>query len=785
MEDLRRDFERLEHAFYDALELPEGETREAFIAHACATDPRHGEELRALLENHRALRAAAGPEPLPRFGAWQAVRKLGNGGMGDVYLTERADGAFEMSAAVKVAPLALASPHIEERFLAERRLLARLTHPSITRLLDGGVAASGLPYFVMEFIDGETIDRYAAHYSLGIRERVELLRQMLEALAYVHSQQVLHGDLKPSNVLVDTSGRVKLCDFGIAQLIAPDAASSAILALTPDYASPEQSRGEAVTLRSDIYSAGVLMRKLLAGHKAGRLLESIIRKATAEDPLLRFASATGMHAALGRYLQRPRTLRRIAGIAAALALVAVAWTAMHWRQPRAGVPSLAVLPFVNASQDPAGQPLADRLTGDVTDLLTRTKSLRVIGRPPGSRFDQSRDAREAGRRTGAAFVLDSSLDRAGELLRVSVRLIRASDGSLVWHGAWDGSLRGLSLMEGKVTASVAAHLASGARSPGAYVPNPAAEQLLRQGEAAVKLATPEAERNAEVLFRRATEIDPGYAVAYSRLAAAIWDRSGHGVRGRSEEERKELLRLARKAVELDPDAAMPHLLLAVQAMQYDWDWDEAEKEMKLAVSAGDADAGTLSNYALLLTYRGRAAEAEPWVDRALHIDPRGFAVLNNAINFYVFRGETAKQIEAAKSLFHAYPNDLSAQIQNAIADVLDRHPELAWPVFRSIRERSVNAAIVEAWTRAMAGEREEALRLIRPYEEEYPNIDVAFQGLALTYGWLNNEPEALKWLRRSADAREWQVLNVGVNPAFRNMEDTPGFHELKKRLRLE
>jgi len=167
------------------------------------------------------------------------------------------------------------------------------------------------------------------------------------------------------------------------------------------------------------------------------------------------------------------------------------------------------------------------------------------------------------------------------------------------------------------------------------------------------------------------------------------------------------------------------------------------------------------------------------------VDVSPFAPLYNAFSFYWFRVETAKQIQAARSLLQAYPNELSAQLESAVADVLDKRPELAWPVFRSIHGRNVNSAIVEAWTRAMAGDREEALRLIRPYEEKYPNVDVALQGLALTYGWLNDEPGALKWLERSADAREWQVLNVAVNPAFRKMEDTPGFHRLKKRMRLE
>lgn len=675
--DSRREFECLERAFYAALDLPDGSARATFIADVCTTDPQTGEELRELLENHRLVREAAPgkPAPLPRFGAWQAVRSLGTGGMGTVYLAERADGAFEMMAAVKVAPLALAAPEIEQRFLSERQLLARLNHPGITRLLDGGVSF-GLPYFVMEFIEGETIDRYATRRALGTRERLALLRQMLEALDYVHSQQVLHGDLKTSNVLVDASGRVKLCDFGVALLMASGADGSKPFALTPHYASPEQLRGGPVTVRSDIYSAGLLMRKLLTdgGGEIDRSLDAIVRKATAQNPADRFASAEAMNAALARCAEGRTSVRSRHMVFVLAALITLAVGIVRWRSMHVETPSRAL--------------------------------------------------------------------------------------------------------------SSSAQLPAGASSK-IYIPKPDAEALVIQGQAALKLVTPDSARNAEALFRRAIDIDPGYALPYALLATTIWDRSGHGVRARAEEERKELLRLGRKAEELDPDAAKPHIVLAVQAMQYDWDWEEAERELKLAVSARDADASAFTNYALLLTFRGRGGEAEIWIDRALRLDPHGYTALSNAVTYHYLRGETAQQIEAAKSLLRAYPNDLMAQLQNALANVLDKHPELAWPVFRSSAEHSVNAAVVEAVTRALIGDRDEALRLIRPLEQQYTNGEVALQGLAQVYGWLNDEANAVKWLDRSADAREWQLLNVAVNPAFRNMQDTPGFHALKRRMRLE
>src|SRR5580658_3600842 len=221
----KRRLRQVEGLFDGALEYPAGPEREAWLEAECTTNPAMLSAVRRLLHGDERLTvvASAAPEALPRFGQWQATRLLGRGGMGVVYLAERADGAFQMVAAVKVVPLALASADIEERFRRERQFLASLDHPKIARLIDGGITAAGLPYLVMEFVDGLTIDRYCEKHQLGIRDRVALMRQVLEALAYVHGRQVIHRDLKPSNILVDASGNAKLLAFGTRPRGAPAA----------------------------------------------------------------------------------------------------------------------------------------------------------------------------------------------------------------------------------------------------------------------------------------------------------------------------------------------------------------------------------------------------------------------------------------------------------------------------------------------------------------------------------------------------------------------------------
>ena len=304
------------------------------IRFQCGSDHSIFDEVRQLLENDERVRAAVPPAPerLPRFGAWQTIKLLGRGGMGTVYLAERADGAFRMLAAVKVVPLALASPEIEERFRRERQFLAALDHPKIARLIDGGLSDAGLPYLVMEYVDGLTIDRYCDDRRLAPRARVALFRQVLEALAYVHSRHVIHRDLKPSNILVTGTGQLKLLDFGTSRLV--DATAEAAItktgafAFTPEYASPEQMLGEPPTAASDLYSAGVLLYRLLTGRlpypakeaspaalakiiartqpSSSGLeapLDAILMKALSKAPANRYRSAEQMDADLDRYLE--------------------------------------------------------------------------------------------------------------------------------------------------------------------------------------------------------------------------------------------------------------------------------------------------------------------------------------------------------------------------------------------------------------------------------------------------------------------------------------------------
>jgi eukaryotic-like serine/threonine-protein kinase len=400
----------VEELFHAAAQLAPG-PRDAFLDSVCADNRRLRDEVESMLafdcSASRELGAMIGGAAASffcteshigrRFGAYVANSLLGAGGMGAVYLGTRADDQIQRQVAIKLMKTGVRTASLVERFRHERQILATLDHPYIGKLLDAGTTADGLPYFVMEYIDGLPIDRYCESAGLAISQRCELFRRVCEAVAYAHRNLVIHRDLKPSNILVTADGTPKLLDFGIAKIMTPGVesqtvvgATGAMLALTPYYASPEQVRGEPVNTTTDVYSLGAVLYELLTGIKPHGLtlytpieiersvcqteirrpsdaaphrlrqrlkgdLDTIVLMAVRKEPLRRYQSVEQLSEDLRRYaaglpvMAREDTLlyrtgkfwrrHRMAAIAAALAAISLAGGAgaAAWEARRARI----------------------------------------------------------------------------------------------------------------------------------------------------------------------------------------------------------------------------------------------------------------------------------------------------------------------------------------------------------------------------------------------------------------------------------------------------------------
>src|SRR5882724_212345 len=449
-------WQRLKHLLADALEQTSIEERTTMLRRSCADDAtllREAEDLLAcdttvfeqLAELARTRLNQNEQDRIgERIGAYAIIRELGRGGMGAVYLGERADGQFQKLVAIKILKRGTDTDEVLRRFRTERQILANLEHPNITRLLDAGTTNDGLPYFVMEFIEGTPITHFVQREDVDLRGRLKLFLKVCSAIDRAHRHHIIHRDIKPGNVLVNENCEPKLLDFGIAKLLGidPDDEQITITAerrLTPLYAAPEQNAGQAATIASYVYSLGTLLYELLTNkpppdssngnslendpskhlteplpshvvtdpqrkHQLRGQLDQIVAKTIRRDPAQRYSSAAELSKDIERYLDRgaarPEHSYRgtswhrwqiaaasLGAIVLATALLFSLRNKFAWPKsaqtspPHAAVAhSIAVLPFDNLSVERENAYFADGIQGDILTNLSKIGDLKVISR---------------------------------------------------------------------------------------------------------------------------------------------------------------------------------------------------------------------------------------------------------------------------------------------------------------------------------------------------------------------------------------------------------------------
>ena len=780
------------------------------------------------------MRLAAGV----RLGPYEILGLIGAGGMAEVYRAR--DARLGREVAVKVVGESLGMDEaFVERFEREARLVGSVNHPNVVALHDVGVH-EGKPYFVTELLQGETLRRRLERESVPLSVALDWATQMAQGLAAAHERGIVHRDLKPDNVLVTRDGHVKLLDFGIAKVIAEaqelrpsgdtgphdlqeETAAYAggktrtgVVIGTPGYMSPEQVRGEPIDARSDLFSLGAVLHELLSGRRAfsgASAVESGYAIIHHDPEPLPPGVPPNVAQALGRCLEKDparrfqsaRDLALHLEVLRSLAVAGVLWSASPGRSPtpplgqRAGAvadaptggltPSIAVLPFVNLSSDKEQEYFSDGIAEELLDALARVKELKVAGRTASFYFKGKSEALHTiGKALGVANIVEGSVRKQGNRVRIAAQLIQVADGFHLWSRTFDGELTDVFDLQEKIARAITDELKVVLRGEQQrrLVPvatgNPEAYALYLQATAIFNRRDGGRLPDAIAQLEHALRLDPEYARAWSRLAT-LWVLMPIYCGAEFDSALGAVEKAAHRAIELDPSLAEPHASLGM-AYGAHRHFLEARSESRRALELDPDDGTTNFWFAIRLIMDGYSRQGKLALDKLLTLDP----MHPNAL---YWRGTAAffdGDVELAERLARrSYDAGLAhAGIGLAyVSDARGRRQQAVEELTRGLTALSADlpAGMVTAIARGALGDvpaREQALALIQEFLVTPPRVLPGVVPYALMR--LSQPAEALELFGRGPTANETLFLPLLWGPYGREARALAAFPDFCRRI---
>jgi serine/threonine protein kinase/tetratricopeptide (TPR) repeat protein len=802
-----------------ALASPEvGQRVKAMLAQPTGSKLLDRPHWEAVLESSASI--ALGTE----LGAYRIETILGQGGMGVVY--RALDTKLNRTVAVKLLSDDLADAASRRRFQREAQTASSLNHPHILTVHDAG-EIDGRQYLVTEFVDGGTLRDWARAEKRGWAQIVELLGGVADGLAAAHDAGILHRDIKPANILVAKNGYAKLSDFGLARLaggsegeITRTATGSGLAIGTVAYMSPEQAAGKPLDARSDIFSFGVVLYELLAGQRpfAGandlELMQNVIHgtpqplsaeipvalrasveKALDKDPAHRYQSMRDIVVDLRRLRPSGETTAPVAPIRqkfawalmAATVVLLIAGVAAWKFWPRAGshqIRSLAVLPLRNVSRDPDEQYFADGMTDALTTGLAQIGSLSVIARTSTLRYQGTqKTAPEIARELHVNAVVEGSVQRSGDRVRITAELIDGSNDHHLWAKSYERDARDALGLQNEVAQAIASEIQvqltpqEQARLAPPRPVNPEAQEAYLRG---TYLRGKGDEGKSFHYLQQAVEKDPSYAAAWAALSVAYGMFIDQGVISTKEGYPKERA-AATQALELDDNSAEAHMALAGLLQYRDWNWAEAEREFRRAIELNPNLALAHAPLGEGLAARGKFEEALGEFRRALQLAPFDLTASYGMAEglFYARRYDQA--IEQGRKASELFPHIFDGIIGQAYEQKGDSQRALS-----DLQERAKGPAKLADLAHAYAvfGNKQEASRLLAEITELSKHRDVNPWWFALVYAGMGDKDRAFEWLGKAYDERRADLGWIKADPRMDPLRSDARYKELLLRLGL-
>jgi len=718
-------------------------------------------------------------------------RELGRGATATVYVAE--DRKHGRRVGIKVLRRELAAQLGPERFLREIAIAARLTHPHIVPLLDSG-EAGGFLYYVMPFLQGESLrHRLARERPLPLRDALHITRNVGTALDYAHREGVIHRDVKPENILL-TDGHALIADFGIARAIA-QAGSSAItepgLAIgTPAYMSPEQAGADQdVDARTDLYSLACVLFEMLAGEPpfSGATALRIIARQVSELPRplrsVRPDTPAAVEQAVARALAK-EPAGRFASIAEFL-------EALEPGAESARARSIAVLPFANTSADPENEYFSDGMTDELINALTKVEGLRVASRTSVFALKgAARDVRAIGSLLGVSTVLEGTVRKSGDRLRITARLTATDDGRHLWSERYDRTLHDVFAIQDEIARLIVGTLRTifqaelGDPTPQRYTRNLDAYGLYLRGRFCWNKRSREGVVEAIHYFEEAIARDPEYALAYAGLADAYAlqvDYRGMPViegfaRARSNAER---------ALALDETLAEAHTSLAWLQFIYDWDWERALGSFRRALELNPAYATAHQWYSFLLMVLNEREEALTEIHRALDLDPASVSIRRSVgfLHYYSRQHETAiEHLQRAIAMNPTQPE--TYRLLGLVLTQLGRYDEAERAFRDSLSDETAYAAASLGYLHGVRGRRDEAEAVLARLDERARTGYVSPVAFVMVHLGLRNLDQVFIWLMRAYEERRGWLAYLKVEPMVDPIRNDPRFPEWLVKMNL-
>ncbi len=735
---------------------------------------------------------------------YRILEKLGEGGMGVVYKAQ--DVKLDRVVALKFLPRQLCADEGEKtRFIHEAKAASALDHSNICVIYEIDESEGGQMFIAMGCYIGETLKTKIERGPLPVEEAIDTAIQIAQGLAKAHGRGIVHRDIKPANVVVTNEGTVKILDFGLAKLVgATRITKTGTTVGTVAYMSPEQARGEGVDHRTDIWSLGVITYEMCTGrlpfpgdyeqaivylilHEEAKPttslrpivpleLERIVKRAMQKDPGKRYQNVDEMLVDL-RSLKKELEARMV-------------------NEPLISSDKnrIAVLPLTNISPDAKDEYFTDGLTEELISCLSKIGGLRVIARTSIMQYKgATKSVSEIGRELNVGTVLEGSVRKSMDKLRITVQLINVHNQEHIWSQDYDRELKDIFAIQSEVAQRVAqamkVQLLEGEKEQieKKTTDNLDAFTLYLKGRYYWNKRTVEGMRKAIEHFQETIELDPTYALAYAGLSDSFALLGDVGVAAVPPKEAFSRAKVAAtKALRIDGTLAEAHTSLAHMEM-HDFRWADAEKEFKRAIELNPNYATAHHWYALSFALKERSNESIAAIKRAQELDPVSLAINTDVgvVYYYARQYDQAiaqyqKTLDLDPSFSRAYVALGSAYAQKALYEEAIAMFQKAITVSGDSTKK---AALGRAY--ALAGKKDETLEVIAELKELSKRSYISPYSLALIYAGIRDKDEAFDWLQKAYEECDGNMIFIKVDPWLDSLRSDPRFTVFLKRVGLE